>query len=447
MRGALSTDLYELTMAAGYHAAADDTVASFELFVRELPVDRAYLVSAGLEEALDFLCDWHFTADDIAYLRSVPGLSGASSDFFDVFLPGLRFTGDVWAVTEGLPVFAGEPLLRVRAPLVEAQLVETALLAIILFQTSVASKASRVIQAAAGRSVIEFGARRAHGLDAGVYAARAAYLAGCEATSNVDAGHRFSIPVSGTMAHSWVMAHDDELTAFTRYCAVHGPRSVLVIDTYDTLAAARRIVSAGLRPAAVRVDSGDLAGLSGAVRGIFDGGGLRQTKIFVSGDLDEHRIDTLIAAGAPIDGFGVGTAVTTSADAPSLSGVYKLVEVVRNGTTVPVAKLTPGKRTLPGAKQVWRVSEAGKARRDVMGMFDELGPPQGTPLLRRVMRDGRLTDPSSPLDAIRDRCRYEVAALPAGVRRLLDAERFPVELSAALDRLSCRVSGPDDHPV
>ena len=447
MRGALSTDLYELTMAAGYHAAADDTVASFELFVRELPVNRAYLVSAGLEEALDFLCDWHFTADDIAYLRSIPGLSGTSSDFFDVFLPGLRFTGDVWAVTEGLPVFAGEPLLRVRAPLAEAQLVETALLAIILFQTSVASKASRVIQAAAGRSVVEFGARRAHGLEAGVYAARAAYLAGCEATSNVDAGHRFSIPVSGTMAHSWVMAHDDELTAFTRYCAVHGPRAVLLIDTYDTLAAARRIVSAGLRPAAVRVDSGDLAGLSGAVRGIFDGGGLRQTKIFVSGDLDEHRIDTLIAAGAPIDGFGVGTAVTTSADAPSLSGVYKLVEVVRNGTTVPVAKLTPGKRTLPGAKQVWRVSEAGKARRDVMGMSDESGPPQGTPLLRRVMRDGRLTDPSSPLDAIRDRCRYEVAALPAGVRRLLDAERFPVELSAALGRLSRRVSGPDDHPV
>ena len=243
------------------------------------------------------------------------------------------------------------------------------------------------------------------------------------------------------MAHSWVMAHDDELTAFTRYCAVHGPRSVLVIDTYDTLAAARRIVSAGLRPAAVRVDSGDLAGLSGAVRGIFDGGGLRQTKIFVSGDLDEHRIDTLIAAGAPIDGFGVGTAVTTSADAPSLSGVYKLVEVVRNGTTVPVAKLTPGKRTLPGAKQVWRVSEAGKARRDVMGMSDESGPPQGTPLLRRVMRDGRLTDPSSPLDAIRDRCRYEVAALYAGVRRLSDAERFPVDCSAALDRLSRRVSG------
>ena len=248
------------------------------------------------------------------------------------------------------------------------------------------------------------------------------------------------------MAHSWVMAHDDELTAFTRYYAVHGPRSVLLIDTYDTLAAARRIVSAGLRPAAVRVDSGDLAGLSGAVRGIFDGGGLRQTKIFVSGDLDEHRIDTLIAAGAPIDGFGVGTAVTTSADAPSLSGVYKLVEVVRNGTTVPVAKLTPGKRTLPGAKQVWRVSEAGKARRDVMGMSDESGPPQGTPLLRRVMRDGRLTDPSSPLDAIRDRCRYEVAALPAGVRRLLDAERFPVELSAALGRLSRRVSGPRRPP-
>ena len=286
----LSTDLYQFTMAAGYQAAQDGTSASFELFVRELPPSRNYLVTAGLEQALSVLAEWRYTRDEIQYLRGVPTLRNVGPEFFDEYLPRLRFSGDVWAMAEGTPVLAGEPILRVTAPLGEAQLVETALLSTVLFQTSVASKAVRVTDAAAGRPVIEFGGRRAHGVDAALYAARAAYLGGCRATSNVEAGYRFGTPVSGTMAHSWVMAHCDELTAFERYIALYGSDSVLLIDTYDSVTAARKIVSAGLRPAAVRIDSGDLARVSGVVRNIFDAGQLANTRILVSGDLDEHRV-------------------------------------------------------------------------------------------------------------------------------------------------------------
>ena len=298
-------------MAAGYHAAGETACASFELFVRELPATRGYLVAAGLEQAIAYLETWRYRPDEVAYLRTVPALRGADPTFFDEYLRCLRFTGDVWAVPEGTPVFAGEPILRVTAPLPEAQMVETALLATILFQTAVASKAARVREAAGERPVTEFGGRRAHGTEAAMLAARAACLAGCRATSNVEAGYRYGLPVSGTMAHSWVMAYPDELTAFSRYASIYGPRSVLVIDTYDSIAAARRIVGAGLRPAAVRLDSGDLVRLSRAVRDILDAGGLADTQILASGDLDEYKIAAVVSSGAPIDGFGVGTALST----------------------------------------------------------------------------------------------------------------------------------------
>ena len=440
MSGALSTDLYELTMAAGYHAAGEVSVASFELFVRELPATRGYLVAAGLEQAISYLERWTFTADDIAYLRSVPALQGAHPAFFDDYLPGLRFTGDVWAVPEGTPVFAGEPILRVTAPLGEAQLVETALLATILFQTAVATKAARVTEAAGGRAVLEFGGRRAHGTEAARYAARAACLGGCHATSNVDAGCRFGLTVSGTMAHSWVMAHEDELTAFSRYTAVHGSRSVLLIDTYDSIAAARLIVAAGLRPAAVRLDSGDLERLSRTVRSVLDTGGLGDTQILVSGDLDEHRVAVLVASGAPIDGFGVGTALSTSGDAPSLSGVYKLVEIERAGTMVPLMKLSAGKRTSPGAKQVWRVHRLAEPIRDVIGLAGEAGPTDGAPLLTCVVQGGVRRQPCRAIDEIRDACQTAVARLPADVRRHRDAATYPVVPSAALERLATTVA-------
>ena len=438
MPGALSTDLYELTMAAGHHAAGDEAFGSFELFVRELPPVRNYLVTAGLEQALSYLENWACTSDDIAYLRTVPALKCVAREFFDDYLPALRFSGDVWALPEGTPVFAGEPMLRVRAPLAEAQLVETALLATILFQTAVASKAARVVDGAAGRPVIEFGSRRAHGTDAALHAARAAHVGGCQATSNVEAGHRFGVPVSGTMAHSWVMAHADERTAFERYAAVHGSGAVLLIDTYDPVEAARTIVRAGLRPAAVRLDSGDLAGLSRVVRGILDGGRLTGTQILVSGDLDEHRVSALVASGAPIDAFGVGTAVSAVVDAPALGGVYKLVEIERAGHSTPVVKLSAGKRTLPGAKQVWRVGGGTPAMRDVLGLATEADPPDGLPLLSRVMRGGRRTALPRPISVLRDACSAARVALPGAVRGLAPAEPYPVEMSAGLSDLTAR---------
>ncbi len=445
MPGGLSTDLYELTMAAGYHAGGAMPRASFELFVRGLPPSRGFLVAAGLEQALDYLESWRFTPEDVAYLRTVPALAGVDRGFFDRYLPRLRFTGDVWAIGEGTPVFAGEPLLRVTAPLAEAQLVETALLSTVLFQTMIASKAARVVEAAEGRAVIEFGGRRAHGTEAAMLAARAACLAGFEATSNLDAGCRFGLPVSGTMAHSWVMAHPDELTAFRRYVALHGPQSVLLIDTYDPLAAARTIVEAGLRPRAVRLDSGDLDPLSRAVRAILDGGGCEETQVLASGDLDEYRIAELVGSGAPIDGFGVGTAVSTSWDAPSLSGVYKLVEIERDGAMAPLTKHSPGKMHLPGAKQVWRTGPPDAAGGDVVGRPGEgVG---GRPLLRRVIHEGVRIVPGSPVAELQAACRPAVRALPAGVRARRHPAAYPVAVSPGLQRLSAgmtegRVAAP-----
>lgn len=439
MPGGLSTDLYELTMAAGYHAAGGMPRASFELFVRALPPSRGFLVAAGLEQALDYLESWRFTPDDVTYLRSVPALAGAGPGFFDEYLSGVRFTGDVWAIDEGTPVFAGEPLVRVTAPLAEAQLVETALLSTVLFQTMIASKAARVVEAAAGRALIEFGGRRAHGVEAAMLAARAACLAGFGATSNLDAGRRFGLPVSGTMAHSWVMAQPDELTAFRRYVELHGPRSVLLIDTYDPLSAARSIVGAGLRPAAVRIDSGDLDPLSRAVRAILDDGGRAATRVLASGDLDEHRIAELVAAGAPIDGFGVGTAVSTSWDAPALSGVYKLVEIERDGAMAPVTKHSPGKTNPPGAKQVWRAGPPDAAAGDVIGLPDEAVA--GRPLLKPVMRRGARIATGRPFAELQAACRAAVRELPAAVRARWNPAPYPVAVSPGLQQLASRLTG------
>jgi len=438
--GALSTDLYELTMMAGYRRAGLTGSATFELYARRLPPSRSFLVAAGLEQALDFLETLRFSGEDIAYLRSLPHFGCVTDEFFDDYLPRFRFTGEVWAVEEGTPVFPPAPLLRVTAPLPEAQLVETALLAFITFQTTVASKAARITAAAAGRSVVEFGARRAHGVEAGVLAARAAYLAGCDGTSNVDAGRRFGIPVSGTMAHSWVLAFGDEEEAFTTYADCFRERAVLLLDTFDTLAAARRIPAAGLRPAAVRLDSGDLAGLSRQVRAILDGAGLSATKILASGDLDEGKIAALVSGGAPIDGFGVGAALSTSFDAPSLGAVYKLVELERRGGVAPVMKSSPDKETYPGRKQVWRVLESGRAVRDVLALADEPGPAGAVPLLEPVMRDGRRVRPSRALAALRERCRDELTRLPDAVRRLADPASYTVELSGGLRSLIARVA-------
>lgn len=433
--GPLATDLYQLTMMAGYYDAGHLGRCTFELFVRELPPDRTYLVAAGLEQALDYLEQLRFGADDIAWLRTVPALGAVAPRFFDEILPAFGFTGDVWAVEEGEVIFAHEPLLRVTAPAPEAQIVETALLALLTFQTSVASKAARVVTSAAGRTVVEFGTRRAHGLEAACLAARAACISGCGATSNVEAGRRFGLPVTGTMAHSWVMAFDDEVEAFRQYTRTFGDRTTLLVDTYDTLTAARRIVEAGLCPAAVRLDSGDLAALARDVRATLDAGGLRDTKILASGDLDEHRIAALVASGAPIDVFGVGTALSTVSDAPALGGVYKLVETERHGQLVPAVKLSAGKRSLPGRKQVWRVSEGTSAAHDVIGLASEPGP-RGRPLVHPVMRGGRRLGPSPSLDQLRRRAAASRAELPGGVSAIDGRATFPVRVSADLEELA-----------
>ncbi|MPY89416.1 MAG: nicotinate phosphoribosyltransferase [Luteitalea sp.] len=432
---ALVADLYELTMTAGYHVSGQG-LSTFELFVRELPPTRAYLVVAGIDQVLDYLEQLSFAPDEIAYLRSVPALANVPPSFFEDYLRRFRFTGEVWAVAEGTPVFAQQPILRVTAPAGEAQLIETALLTIVGFQTSIASKAARVVEGAQGRPVVEFGSRRAHGPEAARYAARAAYLAGCAGTSNVEAGFLFGIPVSGTMAHSWVMSFADELDALRTFASVHGPNTVFVIDTYDPLVAVRRIVDAGLRPSGVRLDSGDLVALSRAVRQVLDAGGLRETRVFASGDLDEYRVAALIAARAPIDAFGVGSSLSTSNDAPALGAVYKLIEIERDGVRVPTMKLSPGKRLYPGRKQVWRLVEEGVMRQDVVALADETGPPGATPLLTCVMRGGRRLDRRPALLTARDRCAAERARLPLSVRTLRDADRYPVIMSARLERLA-----------
>jgi len=435
VKSALATDLYQLTMMAGYQRAGLSGWSTFELFVRDMPPHRGYLLAAGLAQAIEYLCGLRFTPEEIAYLRGVPGLAAAGDRFFAEVLPSFRFEGDVWAVREGEPVFAGEPIVRVRATPPQAQLVETALLAIVNFQTLIASKAARIVSAAAGRPILEFGTRRAHGLDAALYAARASYVAGCAGTSNVEAGFRFGIPISGTMAHSWVQSFPSEIDAFRSYLDTYGDDTTLLVDTYDTLDAVRAIVAAGLRPGAVRLDSGEFDALSREVRGILDAGGLRGTKILASGDLDEDRIAWLVASGAPIDAYGVGTTLSTSRDSPALGGVYKLVETEHDGVRRPVLKLSPGKHTLAGVKQIWRTPATGAAGSDVIGLTDETGR-DGRPLLQQVVKGGQpIADPPSIHDT-RAYCLQRAAELPEGVKRLRDWEKYPIAVSDALGSMS-----------
>lgn len=434
MSSALETDLYQLTMMAGYWSAGLTSRATFELFARRLPADRGYLVAAGLEQALAFLESVAFDRADREALAALPQFAHVDRAWFDDYLARYRFSGDVWALPEGTPVFAQEPLLRVTAPLPEAQLVETALLATLSFQTSVAAKAARCVSAARGRAVVEFGARRAHGIGAALSAARAAFIGGCAATSYVEAALAFGIPTTGTMAHSWVQAFATEEQAFREFSRVFPDSAVYLLDTYDTIAAARKLAASGLRPPSVRLDSGDLAALSRETRAILDAAGLRETKIFATSDLDEYRIAELLAAGAPIDGFGVGTALTTVSDAPALSAVYKLVEIERGGSPIGTIKLSHDKHTWPGAKQIWRVQRGGAAVEDVVAAIDEAAIVSASPLLVPVMRGGRRTDPSEPIAVARDRCAAAVASLPDRVRTLRDPETYPVRVSAVLEQ-------------
>lgn len=426
----LFTDLYELTMVNAYRAAGMRDRAVFELFVRAMPRTRGFLLAAGLEQVLAFLEQLHFEDSD---LRDLERQGNIGPELIER-LRDLRFTGDVDAVPEGTVVFENEPLVQVTAPIAEAQLVETRLMNLVHFQTIVASTAARCVLAAPGKLLVDFGVRRAHGLEAGVLAARAAYLAGFGGTSTVLAGIRFGIPLFGTMAHSYVEAHDDELESFRSFARANPGNVVFLIDTYDTERAADKVVALareGIRARAVRIDSGDLGEHARRVRKILDDGGLRDCTIFASGGLDEHALQELVRAGAPIDGFGIGTRLDTSADAPYLDCAYKLEEYAGR----PRRKRSEGKATWPGRKQVYRTFEDdGAMREDVVALASD--PQPGQPLLVPVMRGGRRVRPSEPLEVIRQRAATSLRALPAHLRALGTEPRHPVRITAQLEEMA-----------
>ena len=435
---ALLTDLYQLTMAHAYFELGMSDVAVFELFVRQLPDTRHFLLAAGLEQMLEYVEDLKFSEADLAFLST---LGAFNPDFLD-YLATVRFSGSVHAMPEGTPFFANEPLVRVTAPIVEAQLLESRLLNIVHFQTMIASKAARCVIAAAGRQLADFGMRRAHEADAALFAARAAYLAGFDATATVEGGRRFGIPLSGTLAHSFIEAHDREDEAFRHFVlSARGP-TTLLIDTYDTQRALQSVIALAqeLRERgseqhgihAVRIDSGDLAAQARMARAELDARGCRDVRIVLSGGLDEHVIDEMVRSAVPVDAFGVGTALAVSADAPALDMVYKLQEYAGR----PRRKTSPDKATWPGAKQVFRErAPGGECLRDQVAPHDEPAP--GEPLLAELMRNGRRTVQLPSLLEIRKYCAAEMQALPAQLRGLTAVEAtYPVSIADSLQAMA-----------
>jgi nicotinate phosphoribosyltransferase len=437
MFGPLLTDLYQLTMLQAYFDRGMDRDASFEFFVRKMPAERNFLMAAGLKQVLEFLAGLRFGIEELDWLAG----TGRFKPEFQRSLQDLRFTGDVWAMPEGTVFFPDEPILRITAPVAQAQLAESRVINLLNYQTMVASKAARCVLAAPGRLLVDFGLRRAHGGEAGLLSARASYMAGFSGTATVLAGMRFGIPLYGTMAHSFVQAHDDEEDAFASFAHSQPGNVTLLIDTYDTEAAARKVVRLAARLAqenigiqAVRIDSGNLRLHAERVRGILDEGGCASVRIFASGNLDEYQILELLGAGAPIDGFGVGTRMNTSADAPFLDCAYKLTEYAG----VPRRKRSEGKATWPGRKQVVRrVDPAGQMSGDVLTLQGD--EPCGAPLLQPVMFGGQRMFAAPPLQASREHALRELAALPAHLRSLDPAPPYAVDVSAPLQDMARRL--------
>ncbi len=429
----LLTDLYQLSMLQAYGEGGMVRTACFEFFVRKLPARRGFLMTAGLAQVIEFLKTLRFTPEDLDYLRS----SGRFDPDFVDRLADLRFTGDVDAMPEGTVFFPDEPVIRVTAPLPQAQLVETRLINLIHFETLVASKAARMVLAAPGKQLIDFGLRRAHGAEAGLLAARASYLAGFDGTATILAEPRFGVPIYGTMAHSFVQVHDDEAEAFEHFARVRPKGLTLLIDTYDTERAAEKVVrlaprlkAAGIAVQGVRLDSGDLAAHARKVRAILDTAGLRDIRIFASGGLDEDQLQRFSHEHAPIDGYGVGTSLTTSQDAPALDCAYKLQEY----DGVPRRKRSEGKATWPGRKQVFRRVDAnGTMCGDIVALADE--QMDGEPLLQPAMRAGRRVPGLPSLAQARERAADSLICLPERLRRL-ESMRYSVEISTQLRALA-----------
>ncbi|MFL6833633.1 MAG: nicotinate phosphoribosyltransferase [Xanthobacteraceae bacterium] len=440
---ALLTDLYQLNMMQAYLDRGETKTAVFEFFVRKLPRERGFLIAAGLEQVLEFLAELRFTPEELDWLAS----SGRFGKNLIDYLAGLRFTGDIHAMPEGTVFFPDEPILRVTAALPEAQLVETRLINLLQFQSMIAAKAARMVLVAPGKRLVDFGLRRAHGAEAGFLAARASYIAGFAGTATVLADKEFGIPIFGTMAHSYIQVHDDEAEAFENFARARPKNLTLLIDTYDTEAAARKVVAlaprlkaAGISIGGVRLDSGDLITLSKAVRRILDEGGLRDVTIFASGGIDETVIANIIRSGAPIDGFGIGSSLTTSYDAPGLDCAYKLEEYAG----LPRRKRSAGKATWPGRKQVWRRFGAdGRMAGDILSLEND--DQAGEPLIELVMQGGKRVAPAPTLGEIRARAARDLERLPEPLRRLEPGASYPVEVSGALQRLAAEVDGRVAH--
>jgi nicotinate phosphoribosyltransferase len=432
----LLTDLYELNMVQAYLDRGDDKEAVFEFFVRRLPARRGFLLAAGLDDALSYLETLQYSKADIDWLKSTGRFRKNLLDY----LSGFRFTGDVHAIPEGSVCFPNEPLLRITAPLLQAQLVETRLINILHFQTLIASKAARMVLAAPGKILSDFGLRTAHGAEAGLYSARASYIAGFAGAANVQAGERYGIPIVGTMAHSFVQVHDDEMTAFDNFARARPEGVILLIDTYDTEAGARKVVELaprlkadGISIRGVRIDSGDLTAMARKVRCILDDGGLKDVIILVSGGIDEDVLAGIMGAAAPIDGFGVGVNLATSQDVPAFDCAYKLQEYAGK----PKRKLSEGKQTWPGRKQVWRVYDAdGRMRGDILSLETDKQP--GEPLIVPVMRAGKRVAPTPALAQIRERAARDLARLPKPLRKLETGATYPVTVADALTALAAQ---------
>ena len=433
----LLTDLYQINMMQAYLDHGSTDTAVFEFFARNLPSRRGFMLAAGLEQALDYLENLKFTADEIAWLKSTGRFKPNLIDY----LADFRFSGDVHAMPEGTAFFANEPILRITAPLPQAQFVESRLINILHFQSLIAAKAARMRLAAPDKVLVDFGLRRAHGAEAGLMAARASYLTGFAGTATVLAGEIFGMPLYGTMAHSFIETFDDEMAAFETFARARPDNLVLLLDTYDTEAAARKVAAlaprlkaSGITIRAVRLDSGDLIALSKSVRSILDQGGLRDVTIFVSGGLDEDSLLGFARADAPIDGIGIGTAMTTSSDVPAIDFVYKLQDYAG----IARRKRSENKATWPGRKQVWRrYGTDGRMAGDILAR--EGDAKAGEPLLHLVMQNGRLLQAAEPLDAIRQRVKRELERLPEPLRRLEPGTTYPVEVADELKQLAAEV--------